>query len=241
MCVGIPHSTGFYSTCCSPTNQAPSGQGAGASGAPTAADCFDSSFRLWNNTASILDETDMMNRWSTQLAKPPWRHDKLRLAGMILTALVLTSAACARRPQPAHLFAVDQTVPVDGWRVTVHSFVTLPAEQWRQPAQGHVFCAVELTLENTSGSIRYVMPERQMLLVDQDGRTYAPDHDAAVTAARSRQWLQPEGELGIGAKTHGATAYQIPTDTQGLRWVFRSSLLPWAKTTTFALGDSPQP
>ncbi len=182
-----------------------------------------------------------MHRRSKRLLKPPWRHHKLRLAGMVFTVLVVASAACARSAEPAHLFAVDQTAPIDGWRVTVHSFVTLPAEQWRQPAQGHVFCAVELTLENTSGSIRYVMPEKQMLLVDQDGRTYAPDHDAAVTAARARQWLVPEGELSIGGKTHGATAYQIPTDTQDLRWIFRTSLLPWAKTTTFVLGDLPNP
>jgi hypothetical protein len=180
-----------------------------------------------------------MDPWSKRLAKSPWRHTKLRLAGIVLTALVLTSAACARTPQTAHLFAADKTAAIDGWRVTVHSFVTLPAEQWRQPAQDYVFCAVELTLENTSGRIRYVMPEKQMLLVDRDGRTYAPDHDAAVTAARARQWLLPEGELSVGGKTHGATAYQIPTDTQDLRWVFRTGLLPWAKTATFALGDLP--
>ncbi|UCC76933.1 MAG: DUF4352 domain-containing protein [Anaerolineales bacterium] len=183
----------------------------------------------------------MMDQWTRRVAKSPWRHTKHRLAGVVFTALVLTSAACARPPQTAHLFAVGQTATTDGWRVTVHSFVPLSAEEWRQPAQGHVFCAVELTLENTSGSIRYVMPEKQMLLVDQDGQTHAPYHDAAVTAARVRQWLLPQGELGIGGKTHGATAYQIPTDTQDLRWVFRTSLLPWAKTTTFALGGLPHP
>jgi hypothetical protein len=183
-----------------------------------------------------------MYRSVRRLAQPPFGHIKVVLrCALLVAALLLATAACARPPASEVLWAVGQTAKVDGWRVTVHSFSVLPADEWRQPASGHIFCAVELTLENSSGQIRYVMPERQMLLIDRVGRTYAPDRDAGVIAARSRQWLVPEGEFRVGEKAHGAVAYQIPDVSAKLHWAFRSNLWPWARRVTFGLGELQQP
>jgi hypothetical protein len=183
-----------------------------------------------------------MYRWLKRLCQPLSCYTQLMLAStMLSTALILLTVACARPQTTEHLWAIGQTAEVDGWRVTVHSFSTLPADEWRRPERGQLFCTVELTLENRSGQIRYVMPEKQMMLLDGDGRSYAPDRNAALITARSRQWLVPEGEFSVGQKAHGAAAYQIPSGSQGVRWVFRSSLFPWARKATFVLGDLAQP
>jgi hypothetical protein len=136
--------------------------------------------------------------------------------------------------------APGQPVDVDGWRVTVHRLYVLPPDQWRQAAPGHALCAVEVTLENLSDQIRFFMPEKQMTLIDQNGKSYALDHTAGVVAARTYGWTVPDGEMSPGEKAHGAATYQIPADAGQLRWLFRSSLFPWAPNLTFALGDAPQ-
>ena len=159
---------------------------------------------------------------------------------VLCIGIIVLSVACAGQRNVGQLYAISQTAGVDGWRVTVHSFCTLPPDQWHQPAEGHVFCAVELTLENSSGKIRYIMPEKQMILLDSDGRRYAPHHTAAVVTARQRQWIAPEGEMSIGERAHGAVSYQIPRDARGLRWLFRSGLFPWSASVTFVLGEVPQ-
>ena len=129
---------------------------------------------------------------------------------------------------------------VDGWRVTVHDLYVLPPDPWRQPAPGYVYCAVEITLENLSGQIRFFMPEKQMTLVDQDDRSYTLDHTAGVVAARTHGWTVPDGEMSLGEEAHGAATYQIPSDSGELRWLFRSSLFPRAPSLTFMLGELTQ-
>jgi Domain of unknown function (DUF4352) len=169
---------------------------------------------------------------------PQRRIGALLHAGLHL-ALLLALATCSRSPTTQQTYAAGQTAEVDGWKITVHGLFRLEGDEWHQPADGHVFCAVELTLENTSGHIRYVMPEKQMRLLDAVNHTYAAGRDAGVMAARSRQWYVPQGEVGVGKVLHGAAAYEIPTGSQGLRWTFRTGLLPWSKTVVFALGDMP--
>jgi hypothetical protein len=165
---------------------------------------------------------------SCHLSLPP-------LGPLITLACVLLCVACARSHSSQQLHALGDTVDVDGWRVTVHSFIELPTDDWRPPAPGHVLCAVEVRLENRSDQIRFFMPERQMTLVDAQGRSYALDHTARVVAARTRGWLVPEGEFSVSEIAHGAAAYQIPTQAGAVRWVVRSNLLPWAPQVVFAL------
>ncbi len=154
-------------------------------------------------------------------------------------ALMLALATCGKPPTTQQAVAVGQTAELDGWKITVHGLFRVEGDEWHQPAVGHIFCAVELTLENTSGRIRYVMPEKQMQLLDGANHAYATGRDAGVMAARSRQWYVPQGEVGVGKVLHGAAAYEIPADLHELRWTFRTGLLPWSKTVVFALGDVP--
>ena len=180
--------------------------------------------------------------WFKRLRQRYHGHAKpLLRSSMMVIPLVLLFVACTRPPHEGKLYALGQTAELDGWRVTVHSFSALPGDASRQSAHGHVFCAIEVTLENLSDQIRFFMPERQMTLADADGKSYALDHDAGVVAARSRGWTVPDGEMSIGEKAHGAAAYQIPSESRGVRWVFRSSLFPWARRLTFVLGKVPQP
>jgi hypothetical protein len=158
---------------------------------------------------------------------------------LLLALVMLSCCTCAGQRDGGELFAIGQSVDVDGWRITVHSLSVLPTDEWRQPAEGQVLCAVELTLENRSNHIRFFMPEKQMVLVDSAGRAHALDHDASVMAARARQWTAPSGEMSPGEVAYGAAAYQLPAGLEA-RWVFRSSLLPWARRSTFALGAIPQ-
>lgn len=155
-------------------------------------------------------------------------------------ALLLVCAGCAKQPAATRLYAIGETAEVAGWRVTVHSFSALPADEWRQPRPGQAFCAVELTLENASRTIRFMMPEKQTLL-ESAGHSYPPDVAATVLAQRERQWTVPEGEMDVGQQARGAVAYQIPAGSQDVHWTFRSGLLPWSPRVTFDLGTLPQP
>jgi hypothetical protein len=175
------------------------------------------------------------------VSQPSLRHTKSnRAAALVALALLLACAGCLAQPAATRLYPIGETAEVAGWRVTVHSFSVLPADEWRQPQPGQTFCAVELTLENASRTIRFIMPEKQALL-ESAGRSYPPDVAATVLAQRERQWTVPEGEMDVGQQARGAVAYQIPARSQDVRWTFRSSLLPWSPCVTFDLGKPPQP
>ena len=167
------------------------------------------------------------------------RHLYFALCTLLYLVLTLAVVACGKSPATQQPYAVGQTAEVDGWKITVHGLFLLPADEWHQPEDGNVFCAVELTLENAGGRIRYVMPEKQIRLLDEAKRVIPADHEAGLMAARSRQWYVPQGEVGDGKIPHGALAYQIPAGSRDLSWTFRSGLLPWSKTVVFALGEVP--
>ena len=158
---------------------------------------------------------------------------------VLLACAVPVAFACTSLPNAQQDYAVGQVVEVDEWRLTLHSLVFLPGDQWRQPDPGQTFCAVEVTLENLSRRIRYFMPERQMVMLDGTGREYTMDHRAGVVSARTRGWNAPEGAFNPEASAHGAVAYELPVEVQDLRWVFRSNLLPWAEQVGFWLGSCP--
>jgi hypothetical protein len=154
--------------------------------------------------------------------------------------MLLLATTCSTPPSSQRLYAIGETAELDGWRITVHSFAALPPNPVFKPQPGQMLCSVEVTLQNASGQIRFVMPERQMLLEAQ-GHTYALDRDAALVAARLRQWIVPEGELSVNETARGAASYQIPQQSQDVHWTFRSGLLPWSRYVTFALGDAAAP
>jgi len=170
--------------------------------------------------------------------QPRWMRRLVRCM-LLLACVGPVAAACASLPSVEKDYAVGEAAEADGWRLTLHSLVLLPGDRWRQPDPGKVFCAVEVTLENLSRGIRYFMPERQMVLVDGAGKVFSLDHQAGVVSARTRGWTAPEGAFSAGTLAHGAVAYELPKDAQDLRWVFRSSLLPWAEHVTFWLGSCP--
>lgn len=156
-------------------------------------------------------------------------------ASSIMLAALLLAVSCIRRPGTVRSYAIGETAELEGWRVTVESFSMLPPDAAFQPAAGHVLCSVELTLENASERIRFMMPEKQMRLVC-GGRTYLLDQNAAVISARLRQWMVPEGQMSPGSKAHGAASYQIPEEPEEAQWTFYAGLFPWSPRVTFALG-----
>jgi hypothetical protein len=175
----------------------------------------------------------------TAIRRTQQRRICVPLRAWLHLALTLVLAACWKPSTTQQPYTVGQTAEMDGWKITVHGLFRIEGDEWHQPADGYIFCAVELTLENTSGRIRYVMAEKQIQLLDAANHSYAAGRDAGVMAARSRQWYVPQGEVGVGRVLHGAAAYEIPADARGLRWTFRTGLLPWSKTVVFVLGDAP--
>lgn len=158
----------------------------------------------------------------------------------LCVVLALALAGCRQASASPHTYAPGETAEVNGWKITVHGLAPVEADEWHQPAAGHIFVAVELTLENTSGRIRYMMPEKQMHLLDAAGHRISIGRQAGVMAARSRQWYVPQGEVQAGEVLHGAAAYEIPADSRELRWTCRGGLLPWSNSVVFALGELPQ-
>ena len=161
----------------------------------------------------------------------------VQLSIVALLAVALLLSCCGHSPVLRPRYAPDQTAELQGWRITVHGLTALPADPLRQPTPGHQLYAVELTLENTDQRIRYVMPERQMAILDDSGRSFAPDYIAEVVAARTQGWTVPAGEIKSGQKAYGAASYQIPDSSRELRWVFCAGLLPWAPSVVFELGE----
>ena len=169
-------------------------------------------------------------------AWPRGRWQALARCVVLLLPLCLILCACAQESGSEVEHLIGQTVKADGWQLTLHSFTGLSPDQWRQPAPGHSFCSVDLTLENFSDQIRYMMPERQMLLLDGEGNRYALHHPAGVLAARERGWTVPEGQFDPGKPVRGAVSYEIPSGAEDLRFVFRVSLWPWTREAWFLLG-----
>ncbi len=186
-----------------------------------------------------------MSVQETAAASPLYANHRTaqRLLTLALCALLmsLSCLGCAGSSSERSDWRLNESAVLEEWRVTVLSVSVLPQDPYRQPADGHVFVAVQFRLENRSTQTRYVMPERQMALLDGDGQVYAPHAKAAVVAARTLHWLIPEGEFPAGAAAEGTTSFQVPIGAQGLRWVFRTSLFPGAPTVTFSLGDAAQP
>jgi hypothetical protein len=170
------------------------------------------------------------------------RHGLLRIdrsswdRALIALVMICLSIACRATNATETRYVIGQTAEVDGWRITVHGFTLLSAEGGHTPGRDRVFCAVEVTVANASNHIRYVMLERQMLLLDAGGHTYAVDQDAGVVAARTRQWLPPDGEFVPGWSSHGSAAYSIPVAGGEWQWVFRAGLFPWSHRVVFAIG-----
>lgn len=181
-----------------------------------------------------------MHRWTKHLAPRQIPLKKILISVWIGMILACLSTTCTKQPATEHLYAPGETVEIDGWQVTVHSFSILLPDPWHQPQEGHVFCAVELTLQNSSGQIRYIMPEKQMTLLDGNGHAYALDSRASVMAARLHNWFAPQGGFDPGQKAYGAAAYQVPANARNLRWTFRGGLLPWSRNAVFTLGDLPR-
>lgn len=180
-----------------------------------------------------------MHRWTNYLQQQVLRRGML-VGIWVYLILVLLLGACTKQPITNRPYTVGETAKVDGWQVTVHSFSILPADPWHQPLKGHVLCAVEVTLQNKSGKILYVMPEKQMTLLDGENRAYALDSRASVMAARLHNWFVPQGGLEPGQEVHGAAAYQVPANAQDLRWIFRGGLIPWSHSVLFVLGALPE-
>ncbi len=151
----------------------------------------------------------------------------LKLSSVVLLFLLtMASSGCRSRSTSSLAIEVGQPVELGAWRLIVHSVTTLTADPWRQPEQGMQFLAIELTVENTSANIRYMMPENQMLLVGPNGDRAPLDASAGVLAARQSQWMVVQGEIGPGRLLHGGVSYEVPADLSGWRWVFRPELLP---------------
>ncbi len=159
------------------------------------------------------------------------RKTRIWPAAMFLALLAVT--ACSRVPAESDVFGIGHSASADGWRVTVHKVVDLEGMPNRQPAMGYRFCSLVVTLENSTERIRYFMPERQMVLIDSAGQEFAPDHTAAVLAARSGWGTVPDGEMSAHEIAQGSVSYQVPLRAQRLCWELRTSLLPWGQRLSF--------
>ncbi len=157
---------------------------------------------------------------------------------ILASTLSLFAISCSQRHNSVVLHSIGETVELEGWKVQVISFSLLSADDAFEPAPGYALCSVELAIENDTGGIRFMMPERQMQLYC-DGTTYTLDQNASIMSARLHAWMVTEGEMRPAVNAHGAASYQIPRSAEEVQWTFHSGLLPWSPTVTFALVGAP--
>jgi hypothetical protein len=163
------------------------------------------------------------------------KRKAFRLLLVVIVLALALCAACARSQGERRSYTVGETADIEGWSVTVNGFHQLPSDAFIHPDPGHAYCAILLTVRNQSSGVRYVMYERQMTLVDSDGKQ-APHPAAGVAAARTGGWLPPDGSFVPGEAMSGAVSYQVDSAVDHALWQFRTGLLPWSGEVTFDLG-----
>lgn len=107
-------------------------------------------------------------------------------------------------------------VEAGDFAVTVNAVEDVAASQFNEPREGFRFIAVDLTIENTSGSPQNVSSLMQMYVRGADGQRYSVDIGAAVSAGGD----SPEGEIAAGERLRGKVGYQVPVDTTGFLFGF---------------------
>ncbi|HUZ00938.1 MAG TPA: DUF4352 domain-containing protein [Thermomicrobiaceae bacterium] len=156
-----------------------------------------------------------------------------RLVIIVLCALALTACGgagpaslpgvgVAGSPQAVVLHPIGSPVPVGQVVVTINGISEPTGGQGTRPQPGQMYIAVDLTLENDSGSVTDISTVVMMSVRDSTGHVYRPNVTATNVATGSQDTM--DGPLVPTQPVRGKVGFQVPAGAHGLVFQFQSTL-----------------
>ena len=118
-------------------------------------------------------------------------------------------------------FKPGDIVDIGDFILVVNSVESSSGSDFVKPAEGNKFVVVDLTVENKLDESVVVSSLIQMSLKDATGQNY----DVNILASAAGGASTPDGELAPGEKLRGQVAFEVPSDAEGLVFVFAPNLL----------------
>lgn len=117
----------------------------------------------------------------------------------------------------AHM--IGEAATLKDLRVTVNEVKTVAGTDFFKPKAGMKFVVVNVTLENTGSEAANVSSLLQMEVKDATGQAY----DESLSADSVAGGKVPGGSVAPGDKLRGSMGYEVPTDVEGLQWIFKEA------------------
>lgn len=137
-------------------------------------------------------------------------------------------------PPQAETFKVGDIVNIGDSVLVVLGWEDVGANDFAKPDAGKKFIAVELLLVNKSQAAVSVSTMLQMSLKDNTGQKYQVDLMASTAAGGG----VVDGELAPGERKLGKVSFQVPTEAQGLQFIFDAEVYGTGKAVV-ELGAAP--
>lgn len=169
-------------------------------------------------TSNAAVQADEVNATATRAAEL-LELDRLRAQVAGSPVAIVCSPAATSTPEPSPTptptatvvppAAMGQAVTYgDAWTVVVNAVALLPTFG-DLTSQSGAFARVSLTITNTTGD-RLRFPYDDLVLLDEDGRTYFPSRDSKlVPEVGWFNWLEPS------LPTEGVVIFDVATDATG--------------------------
>ena len=118
-------------------------------------------------------------------------------------------------------FKPGDIVEIGDFTLVVNGVESSMGSDFVKPAEGNEFVIVDLTLENKRDESVSVSSLLQMSLKDASGQIYAVN----LLASTAGGGTTPDGELAAGEKLRGQVGFEVPSDTEGLLFVFDPNIV----------------
>jgi len=145
-----------------------------------------------------------------------------------------TAPATTGTSDNASTFGVGDTAEVGNYLVTLNEVTEPEGDQFNKPKEGSRFIVADVTIENTSDQTQNVSSLLQGKLKDSTGQEYS----LSLTAVVASDGKAPDGELLPGEKLRGQFGYEVPTDAEGLTFIFDASMWTNGGRAMFSLDDA---
>ena len=118
-------------------------------------------------------------------------------------------------------FKPGDIVEIGDFTLVVNGVESSTGSDFVKPAEGNEFVIVDLTLENKRDESVAVSSLLQMSLKDATGQIYAVN----LLASTAGGGTTPDGELAAGEKLRGQVGFEVPSDAEGLLFVFDPNII----------------
>lgn len=131
------------------------------------------------------------------------------------TSAPIPASLPGEKPQTSD--KVGEPIKIGSLTITVNAVTHPTFADYNKPAEGHIFIALDVTIENTGSVSVEIYPGGQMAILDSLHRFYTDDIEATLAAGGGGSM---NFNLAPGEKIRTQVGYQIPADATGLLFVF---------------------